>query len=394
LQLAKAEGTKNIGDDLTALRAMVAYLQKLLPKTKDIEKRIEITEALNGLRSRIAELGKDKTKKVDILSPADFEEMKKKLRDNFAAGIEQARQKVVDARAGFSAAFGILGDQLLTVFDAKTQKLLDNLRVAVAGFGFTTAAGEETPTEKLIRDRGEARTDAALAAARANAKTAEEIAAADEALEDRRLEKQARAEREAADAALAAERKRIEDERQLKRDGFVTALADLKKHWDDTKADTATRTAELNALMAKFDIPFEDVGALLGTSFANGFLESMQIVFDRLAELAKELNTITPAQAAEAVILAGGTALAARSAALNAKYGLGGLQQFATGGIVKGLGPQLAIVHGGETVVPRGDGLGGTVVNVYGDVTGTDLIEKVRREINLIQKQNGRTNYV
>jgi hypothetical protein len=33
-------------------------------------------------------------------------------------------------------------------------------------------------------------------------------------------------------------------------------------------------------------------------------------------------------------------------------------------------------------------------VNVYGDVTGTQLVETVRREINRIQKQNSRTGYV
>jgi hypothetical protein len=106
------------------------------------------------------------------------------------------------------------------------------------------------------------------------------------------------------------------------------------------------------------------------------------------------LNKITPAQAAEAVIMAGGTALAARSAALNAKYGLGSLPQFQKGGIVPGSGAQLAIVHGGETILPAGRSAGGVVVNVYGDVTGTQLVETVRREINRIQKQNSRTGYV
>jgi hypothetical protein len=394
LALAKAEGTKNIGDDLTALRAMVAYLQKLLPKTKDIEKRIEITEALNGLRSRISELGKDGKKKVDILSPADYEAMKAKLRDAFRDGIKQAQDKVRDARAGFTAAFGILSDSLLQVFDAKTAKMLDNLRVQVAGFGFETAAGEETPSERLIRERSEQRTDQALANARANAKTTEEIAAADEALADRQLEKMARAERAAADKALADEARRLQEERALQRDAFTKSLADLQEKWNRTNATTAQRTKELTDLMAKFGLPFNEVGALLGTSFATGFLDSMQIVFDRLADLARELNKITPAQAAEAVILAGGTALAARSAALNAKYGLGSLPQFQKGGIVPGSGPQLAIVHGGETITPRGAGTGGVVVNVYGDVTGTQLVETVRREINRIQKQNGRAGTV
>lgn len=395
LALTKAEGTKNLGDDLTALRAMVAYLQKLLPKTKDIEKRIEITEALNGLRQRIAEIGKQ-GKKADISDAIDYEALKKKLRDQFRDGIEQARQKIVDARAGFSAAFGVLSDQLLSVFDAKTQKMLDNLRVEVQEFGsvFSVGAGEESPTERVIRERAEARTDAALANARKNAKTAQEIQDADEALEDRRLEKQARKEREFIDGSLAEQRRTIEAERAEKRNGFTKALAELEANWARTNATTAKRTADLTALMAKFDMPFNEVGALLGTSFADGFLDSMQIVFDRLAELARELNKITPAQAAEAVILAGGTALAARSAALNAKYGLGSLPHFQRGGIVPGSGAQLAVVHGGETVLPRGMGMGGVTVNVYGDVTGTELIEKVRREINLVNKQNGRVGYV
>ncbi len=393
LALVKAEGTKNIGDDLTALRAMVAYLQKLLPKTKDIEKRIEITEALNGLRSRIAELGKT-DKKADISDAIDYDALKKKLRDQFREGIEQARQKIVDARASFGAAFGILTDSLLNVFDAKTERMLADLRTKVQGFDFTIGAGEETPTEKLLSQRREAKIDADLAAARAKASTAEDIAAADLALEDRRLEKLAAAERAAADKSLEDARKKLQDERSLQRDAFNKELADLQAKWNKTNASTAQRTKELNDLMAKFGTPFEEVGSLLGTSFANGFLDSLQIVFDRLADLARELNKITPAQAAEAVILAGGTALAARSAALNAKYGLGNLQQFATGGVVQGLGPQLAIVHGGETVIPRGQGAGGVTVNVYGDVTGTQLIDTVRREINRIQKQNSRTGYV
>jgi hypothetical protein len=394
LALAKAEGTKNIGDDLTALRAMVAYLQKLLPKTKDIEKRIEITEALNGLRSRISELGKDKKKKVDILSPADYEAMKAKLRDAFRDGLKQAQDRIKDARAGFTAAFGILSDSMLQVFDAKTQQILDNLRVRVAEFGFDTAAGEETPAEAQLRQMREFRSDQALRDALKNAKTAEEIANAQAAIEEDALEKRARAERVAADKTLQLEAERIRKERETTKAGFVTALQDLQKQWTTTNATTDRRTQELNDLLKRYDMPFEEVGNLLGTSFANGFLDSMQIVFDRLADLARELNKITPAQAAEAVILAGGTALAARSAALNAKYGLGSLPQFQKGGIVPGSGAQLAIVHGGETILPAGRSAGGVVVNVYGDVTGTQVVDFIRREINRVQKQNSRTGYV
>jgi hypothetical protein len=386
LALAKAEGTKNIGDDLTALRAMVAYLEKLLPKTKDVEKRIEITEALNGLRDRISELGKTGTK-ADVSDVIDYDALKKKLRDQFRDGIEKARQGIVDSRAKFSAAFGILSDSLLTVFDAKTERMLENLRVKVAGFNFTIGAGDETPAEAQLRQLRERRSDESLAQALRSATTAEDIAQARAAIEEDALEKQARAERAAADKALADEARRIQEERSLQRHAFTNALADLEAHWARTNATTKQRTADLNALMAKFNIPFQEVGSLLGTSFADGFLSSMQIVFDRLADLARELNKITPAQAAEAVILAGGTALAARSAALNAKYGLGSLPTFQQGGVVPGFGPQLAIVHGGETVIPRGQASSQPIV-MQVVLDGRVIAEAVRKE-NVVYQQNG-----
>ena len=387
LALARAEGTKNIGDDLTAFRAMVAYLQKLLPKTKDIEKRIEITEALNGLRERISDLGKTGGK-ADISDAIDYDKLKAKLRDQFRQGIENARKTITDARASFGAAFGTLTDSLLTVFDAKTEKMLADLRVKVAGFDFTIGAGEETPTERLLAQRREARIDADLAAARAKA----DDRGGDQRKPTRRSrnagsKSRRRAERAAADKSLEDARKKLVEERQVQRDAFNQELADLQTKWNRTNATTAQRTKELNELMKRFGTPFEEVGSLLGTSFANGFLDSLQIVFDRLGELAKALNQITPAQAAEAVILAGGTALAARSAALNAKYGLGGLPTFQNGGVVPGFGPQLAIVHGGETVLPRGAGPMPPIVMQV--VLDRKVIAEAIRDENALYKSRG-----
>jgi hypothetical protein len=78
----------------------------------------------------------------------------------------------------------------------------------------------------------------------------------------------------------------------------------------------------------------------------------------------------------------------------------------AAGGPVKAGMPYIVGESGQELFIPRqsgtviannklgGGGAAGTVVNVYGDVTGTQLVETVRREINRIQKQNSRTGYV
>lgn len=385
LALARAEGTKRIGDDITALQAMVAYLQKLLPKTKDIEKRIEITEALNGLRERIRELGK--TGKGDISDAIDYEKLKQKLREQFREGLRRAQDAVKDARSGFRAAFEGLGETMLRVFDAKTEQLLANARATVAQFGFSIGAGEETPTERLLRQRREEQEDERLRQNLAEAKTEAERNDALLAIEDRRLEKQAAAERDAADTALETERNRIEAERALKRDAFNKDLAALQAQWTRTNATNQQRTAELQKLMASYEMPFADVGTLLGQSFANGFLDEIQIVFDRLNDLARAMSHVTPAQAAEAAIMAGGSALAARSAALNALYGLN-VPHFQTGGIVPGSGPQLAVVHGGETIIPKHRSAGGpdTIIVQLGDTT---LARLVRNAKGKFEQQNG-----
>ncbi len=61
------------------------------------------------------------------------------------------------------------------------------------------------------------------------------------------------------------------------------------------------------------------------------------------------------------------------------------------GGIIPGTGPQLAMVHGGETIIPAGGGGGGmsVVVNVAGSVIAErDLAQTLRRELLMIQDRN------
>lgn len=54
-----------------------------------------------------------------------------------------------------------------------------------------------------------------------------------------------------------------------------------------------------------------------------------------------------------------------------------GLNVFEQGGVVPGSGPQIAIVHGGETITPAGKSAGGNTFNFYG-LTADQLPEKVR----------------
>jgi hypothetical protein len=105
-------------------------------------------------------------------------------------------------------------------------------------------------------------------------------------------------------------------------------------------------TASILSMLSEFGIDFANVGVLLGTAFRDSLISAIG-----------GGGAVTPA-------VAGGSGIAARSQAWNQAYQAQGLMPSSS------------------------------VVNVYGDVTGTQLVETVRREINRIQKQNSRTGYV
>lgn len=312
-------------------------------------------------------------KKIDITSAVDFSQLKARMADRFQEALDRARQRVSDSRAAFGAAFGTVADKMLRVFDAKTEQLLARARAKVAGFGFEIGVGEETPAEKRLREQRDAREDASLQQALAAATTAEERAAAQAAIDERALEKQAQAERTAADAALEAERRRIESEREVKREGFAGEIADLEAKWTRTKATTEQRTTELKQLMAKYEIPFGDVGTLVGQAFAAGFLGSLQTVFNTLAELenrirqANQTERLGPTVASAIAGAKGGTAL------IRLLPGFaGGVRNFSGGLAVVGeRGPELVDLPGGSSVYPNGVAApgepGGDLIIMVGD---------------------------
>ncbi len=59
------------------------------------------------------------------------------------------------------------------------------------------------------------------------------------------------------------------------------------------------------------------------------------------------------------------------------------IPHFASGGTVPGTGPQLAVVHGGETVIPTGQGGGATEVHrhIHIEIGGRELVEYIEREL-------------
>ena len=362
LALARAEGTKGMKDDLSALTAIESYLAKRLTKTKDVEKKIALQEALNRVRSQVedmnAELAEKEKERVSKLNDA-LDRWRENAADKFAQTVALLKERIADRREGFGAAFGTVADQLARAFDAKTEQLLANVRAKVAAFGFEIGVGEETPAERALREFREQRDAEERARRRAAATTPEEIAALDLEDKERALAAAAAAERQAADEALAAERKRIEEERSTKRSGFLGALTDLEEHWSLTNASSEQRMEELKALLKEYDLPFSEVGTLVGDAFATAFLDSLKVVFDKLAELRSVSNEFDrlPGHAAEVP-----TANRFRFGRVPAFAG--GVRNFPGGfALVGERGPELVRLPGGADVIPN-HRLGGVTVHV------------------------------
>jgi hypothetical protein len=57
---------------------------------------------------------------------------------------------------------------------------------------------------------------------------------------------------------------------------------------------------------------------------------------------------------------------------------------FQHGGVVPGIGAQLIVAHGGETIIPPGAGAGGginSVRHIHIEVGGRELLEYIDREL-------------
>jgi hypothetical protein len=95
-------------------------------------------------------------------------------------------------------------------------------------------------------------------------------------------------------------------------------------------------------------------------------------------------NTITSGGANLAINLTSGAGNAASSALSGAgswlsglESGIGNLLHFDQGGVVPGSGPQLAVVHGGETVTKAGQSTGNITINANNYVGSKTELMKV-----------------
>jgi hypothetical protein len=67
----------------------------------------------------------------------------------------------------------------------------------------------------------------------------------------------------------------------------------------------------------------------------------------------------------------------------------GHMPSFQHGGVVPQTGP--ALLHKGETVIPKDGGVGGITININGDVTGEEVVRKVRDGLLKLKARNATT---
>ncbi len=238
------------------------------------------------------------------------------ISDKVRNALERARTVVEGYQSRMSEAFSTVSDKAFQAFDAHTSKMLDNLdkklaaqiaalKVTVSGeFGsFDFAEGDETPTEKLLREEREKRDEKArqdaLYAAQASG-DAQAIADAEWAIREADLIKKAEEERAAADTRLAAERLALEQateqerlnleaRRELKRQHLEAELAQMAAYLEKHPGEYKKQLAKLKKLFKdEWGPGFELSGKLVGTAFADGLAKS----FDALEKAAKKFGQI------------------------------------------------------------------------------------------------------
>ncbi len=69
------------------------------------------------------------------------------------------------------------------------------------------------------------------------------------------------------------------------------------------------------------------------------------------------------------------------------------VEAFQKGGIVGGTGPQLIMAHGGETVLPARQGAIQVNLNVDGTTLAKVMVDPLRRQAKIFQRQNGRSAF-
>ncbi len=300
--------------------------------------------------------------------------LKEAMVDKVNEAIDAAQQAIVDKQGAFASAFDGLVQNALSAFDKLTSEF-------------------ETRTERAIRKQDAARANAerqsALAAAQTGLAEAtaggdpEAIKQAQQALDDALFAIQ-RANQE---KRAAAERKQYEESRERQRVNLENQLARLQQSYLNQELTTQQFHNRLIAIFKKFEVPLGKAGKQVGFALAAGLNESFGAVQNAARALAKEiLDQFSRIKVIINVDLSvkGGDKVPGRAA----------------GGPVRAGMPYIVGEAGPELFVPKSSGYinsnesmgqmtgGGVNVYVYGDVTGDEIVQKVREGLLRINLYN------
>lgn len=432
LQLARAAGTKSSDDDLAALKAERAELEKL-QKTASKAEQVPIADQLARVKKQIDAIDakKLKTKTTDMAAAAkqygkDAATTLQGLDAAWKAHVKTLTAAAAQAKAVFDRSYSEAGSSLLTQFDRATS----------AGLGQFVVT--QTTAEKALADfqaQRQATSDAAAAAQRqsdlSTAQTAlsalqlvglggtdatgtvvtqaaidqaaANVAAAQDAINQATLDAQeaglqaaADASRTAADKQTADQQQAYQDQRDAQRQGLQDWLDDQQKALDAGQISWDTFYA---ALKDKASANGLDVGSAFWAAWSQAATDNATSVTAANAINTENSAHLVAVQAAAAAApasatMVAGVVAAARAAGYTQSTGYLGragiIPGFAKGGITTG--PTIAMIgdnpSGHEALIPLDDPRAARALGLGGDTSGKG--GKVELVVNLDGRQIAR----
>lgn len=275
------------------------------------------------------------------------------------------------------------------------QQELNDLRDEAAGRGPAQAAAQERIAEatRRVTDAVEKQADAVKSLEDARKDLADFESGTTATIRD--LERQEIVKRKVTTSDEARQKQldllkfdqQASEERQRLQDGVADAegrvedaAQDVKDAQDDVrKANKERRDAQLEAAAKITEAEREVQRAAL--DIATGYVDIVAkqgAASEGAAAYRTELEKVTPVLQGlvDLNALLAGTALPGKPTAQGQaarNIGTAKLNQFQLGGVVPGTGPQLAIVHGGETVTPAGQPVGGVTLTMQNNFHGGDV---------------------
>jgi TP901 family phage tail tape measure protein len=317
--------------------------------------------------------------------------------DKVNSAIDAAQAAVVAKQGAFASAFDALLQNALSAFDKASEEFLTRTEKKIAAQDERRAKADR----QRALDEAKAQLEAAQAAAAKVSGTPNEFgiiavdpAAIAQAQADLKAAQQSVADAQfaiqrAADEKTAeAERKAYDDKRERQRVHLANQLAALEQNYLNQQISTEQFHTQLIAIFKKFEVPLGKAAYRLGASLADGLNKSFAAVQSAARALASEVLKAFENIKVVVHVSLEGTAPEHRQH--------GGSVWAGKGYIVGEAGPEYFSPSSSGTIHSASSratmaAAGGTIVqNIYfqGDVTGEEIVDKVRRGLLRVDLYN------